>query len=90
LYNYCWFQKIVEFSEMQRHFQFWWLGLWCLAPLSTIYPVISWQSVLLVEKTGYIRNIPKKKIKWEKNDIDHSHIMYCVQNWGAVVVMIVE
>jgi hypothetical protein len=28
-------------------------SLWCLTPLSTIFQsVISWQSVLLVEKTG--------------------------------------
>ena len=28
------------------------LGLLCLMPLSTIYSVISWWSVLMVEKTG--------------------------------------
>ena len=27
-------------------------GLWCLTPLSTIFFVISWRSVLLVEETG--------------------------------------
>ena len=28
------------------------LGLWWLMPLTTIYSVISWRSVLLVEETG--------------------------------------
>jgi len=28
------------------------IGLWCLTPLSTIFSVISWRSVLLVEETG--------------------------------------
>ena len=29
-----------------------WVGLWCLASLSTNISVISWQSVVLVEETG--------------------------------------
>jgi hypothetical protein len=32
------------------------VGLWCLTPLSTIFQLCKWQSVLLVEKTG----VPKK------------------------------
>jgi hypothetical protein len=28
------------------------LGLWCLVPLSTIFQLLSWQSVLLVEEIG--------------------------------------
>jgi hypothetical protein len=27
------------------------LGLWCLTPFSTIFPVISWRSVLLMDET---------------------------------------
>ena len=29
--------------------------IWCLTPLSTIYSVILWQSVLLMEETGVSR-----------------------------------
>jgi len=32
------------------------VGLWCLTPLSTIFQLCKWQSVLLVEKTV----VPKK------------------------------
>ena len=30
-------------------------GLWCSTPLSTIFPYVSWRSVLLVEETGIPR-----------------------------------
>jgi hypothetical protein len=38
--------KIIISASMFR------FGLWCLTPLSTIFPVISCRSVLLVEETG--------------------------------------
>jgi hypothetical protein len=35
------------------------LGLWCLAPLSTIFQLLSWPSVLLVEVIEESQDLPQ-------------------------------
>ena len=35
------------------------LGLWCLVPLSTIFQLLTWPSVLLVEVIGESQDLPQ-------------------------------